>query len=290
MKTWYYKYILAEAALVLLFLNVAHPQRISSPTPHTYHISSKDVRAIFDSGFGVVSSAIPSSAINRVSKLWPLFAVARFYKENIGWALIDGETYRAVESGPHRAAWFAVVPNDAPSYGRMKGPLQLDLTSNLLVLQIAAEPITVQWAGVFLFRYASILSDYAQGVASIDDPSRTYYATEFRGYQIELMAADALSKGKLRRAIDTELTNLSVNSVDDLFASLPKIYPIVRKLGRNLLTSVPPRTKNEEALRNGFMLTAVVIRYCETHEISPDSKELILNRFSDYLKRDTSPL
>lgn len=246
--------------------------------------SISETRAVYDSGFARIANALPPGASRETSPLWPLWAIARFRLEAVGWAALEGERYVSAHTGPHPRAWLVVVPTETPAYGRMRGPLQIDPTTDLIVAQIAPEHVTMPWAGVFLAHYLSLLADYALGATARGRSTSAFYVSEARAYQIELMAADLVSAGAFRRTLDSVLAQASVRTADDLFQQLNDLYAAALTATRTLVSAEPPRSHDEETLRNGFVLVALVTRYCELKGIEPTAAGPLYERLEASLR------
>lgn len=220
------------------------------------------LRAVYDSAFARVQSALPGGASQQTSPYWPVWALGRFRTQAVGWAELRGEAYHAVAAGPQPRAWLVVVPEGSPAHLRMRSRMQTDPNTDLLVGQIAPQRMTLPWAGVFLLRQLSILADYALGAIKKPAPDEQYYATEFRGYQVELIVADLLSQGATRRRLDAILAESNVSGVEDLV----KLLDSVGSFAKSVIVTVPApsaASPGEDGLRGGFVQAALVIRYCE---------------------------
>lgn len=220
------------------------------------------IRAIYDSAFAYVESALPEDAGEQASPYWPVWALARFRQQSVGWAELHGEAYTALTGGPMPCAWLVVVPEGTPARARMVATLQLDPATDLLVAQIAPIRITVPWAGVVLWRQLSLLADYALGASASPPTDEEYFATEFRGYQVELMVADLLSGGLVRLVLDDLLAQgevTGVESLTDLTSTIVELPPALEAV----LPAPAAASQEEVWLRGGFAIAALVIRYCE---------------------------
>ena len=221
------------------------------------------LRGLYDSSFARIAEALPAGADSAPSPYWPLWAIAQFRRDRVAWAELRGEQYFAVRAGPAPRAWLVIVPPDAPAAARMRGTMQLDPTATILVAQIAFQSVTTEWAGIFLSRQLSLLADYALGATSILVTDEQHYLTEFRGYQIELIAADLLARGRLRNAIDSLFRATQVASLDQLAQLVRGLTPRELRILDDSALSAPPRSEAERTLRNGFLAAALTVRYCE---------------------------
>ncbi len=174
-----------------------------------------EIRAGYDSGFASLIAALPPSASDPSTALWPLWALGRFRTQAVAWATMSGDTYRALVPGPRMPAWLVVVPPGSNALRRMKGSLQLDPTATILVALIAPERVTPTWAGVFLVHQLSLLADYVHDSTSTSPSPAQYNRTELQAYDLELMAADFLSQGRLRHMIDSVLAHWTLASAED---------------------------------------------------------------------------
>ena len=227
------------------------------------------LRDVYDTSFARIESALPAEAHNESSPYWPLWAIARFRRNAVGWAELRGEQYHDVRSGPAARAWLVIVPPDTPAWGRMRGTLQLDPTATILVAQIALRPVTTEWAGIFLARQLSLLADHALGVISVPSTDEQHYTTEFRGYQMELIAADLLAGGRLRHAIDSLFRAEQLASLERLAQLVSGLTTHQARILDDPSLSVPPRSDAELILRGGFLAAALTVRYCELFCTNP---------------------
>ena len=220
------------------------------------------IRAIYDSAFAYVEAALPPQAHEQTSPYWPVWALARFRQQAVGWLELRGEGYYALSSGQRPAAWLVVVPDGSPALARMRSGLQLDPTTELLVGQIAPQPITVPWAGILVWRQLSLLADYAVGVIAAGADDEAHYATEFRGYQAELIVADLLSQGAMRLQLDSTLSRAGVSGLDDLAVLIGRTANFAGTVTATVPAD-PSASVGEHRLRGGFVIGALVVRYCE---------------------------
>jgi hypothetical protein len=239
----------------LSFVGGAAPAQVALDVPA--------LRGLYDSSFARIEETLPAGADSAPSPYWPLWAIARFRRDAVAWAELRGEQYFAVRAGPAPRAWLAIVPPDTPAAARMRGTMQLDPTATILVAQIALQPVTTEWAGIFLSRQLSLLADYALAATTIPVTDEQYYLSEFRGYQIELIAADLLARGRLRNAIDSLFTVAHVASLDRLAQLVGGLTPRDLRILDDSALSAPPRSDAERTLRNGFLAAALAVRYCE---------------------------
>ncbi len=239
------------------------------------------VRSLYDRGFERVVRELPPTPPESSSPLRPLWDVAHFRREHVGWAILQGEAYRAAQAVERPLAWLVVVPPESPAFRRMKGPIQLDPTTDILVVQVAPQFVSEAWAGILLVHYLSLLADYARAPAP--SGSDDYDWREWRAYQVELRAADALSRGGVRRAIDQVLTDVPVRTSDELFARLDTLYGRARLTAQTAVTVELPLTRDEATLRNGFILTSIIVRFAELRGLSDGEAAPLLQRLGAYL-------
>src|SRR3989442_6149876 len=124
----------------------------TAPAPDAVERLLASIRAGYDSGFSQLIAALPATARDRSTKLWLLWQLGQFRTQAVAWARLDGNRYLSVSQGPLMPAWLVVVPPGSEAFKRMPGTLQLDPTATILVAQMAPEPVTPTWAGVFLMR------------------------------------------------------------------------------------------------------------------------------------------
>ncbi|MBN2319042.1 MAG: hypothetical protein JXR49_08190 [Acidobacteria bacterium] len=247
---------IALVLLLTLLIFEASEAKAQEASP----VEPATLRAVYDSAFTYVRSLLPQDADQQSSPYWPIWALARFKDQSVGWAELRGEAYRSVAAGRF-GAWLVVVPEGSPAHTRMGSRMQIDPYTDLLVAQIAPERISQQWAGVFLWRQLSILADYALGAIEKPSSDEQFYATEFRGYQVELMVADLLSKGAARQKLDALLEKSGVSDVQTLAKLLENVSEV-----KSVIAAIPapqPGSLGEAELRGGFVKAALIIRFCE---------------------------
>src|SRR5436189_192964 len=150
--------------LLVLLPSRGIAQRLpSTPSRDSIERVLSSIRATYDTGFARLMAALPASARDTSSELWPVWQIGQFRTQAVAWVQMSGDRYLALSRGSRMPAWLVVVPPGSDALRRMKGTLQMDPTATILVAQIAPEQVTVTWAGVFLTHQLSLLASYVQG-------------------------------------------------------------------------------------------------------------------------------
>jgi len=197
----------------------AGPITSSRPTVGAALDSASDtlldrLRAIYDSGFAHVMAAVPDSAAE--PGLWPLWALGRFKRNAVSWARLIGNGYYPLQEGPAAAGWLAIVPPGHRMLRSMPSGLALDPSPTIHVVRIRPDEVTPTWAGLFLVHEVMHLADRALGAEPPRPTRHQFLMSEFRAYELELLAADRLSAGRLRLALDIALDVTQPTSLQSL--------------------------------------------------------------------------
>ena len=238
------------------------------------------IRAGYDSGFTKLIAALPATARDRSTNLWLLWQLGQFRTQAVAWARLDGNRYLSINQGTLMPAWLVVVPPGSEALRRMRGTLQLDPTATILVAQMAPEPVTPTWAGVFLMHQLSLLASYVQGDTVGDSAAARI---DLQANYIELVAGDFVAQGRLLAAIDTIFARWEPQSPNE---AVRRITTADRSLLLTLQATVSresPRSKAEAELRGGFAVVAMVVRYCERHNLPANQCAALLQQIPSKL-------
>src|SRR2546428_8600477 len=190
-----------RAALLVATLALSSRARSQvSPTalaPDSVERLLASIRAGYDSGFSQLIAALPATARDRSTKLWLLWQLGQFRTQAVAWARLDGNRYLSVSQGPLMPAWLVVVPPGSEAFRRMRGTLQLDPTATILGAQMAPEPVSPTWAGVFLMHQLSLLASYVHGDTVGESAAARI---KLQPHYSELVAGACVALGTLRRA------------------------------------------------------------------------------------------
>ena len=252
----------------------------TAPAPDSVERLLASIRAGYDSGFSQLVAALPTTARDRSTKLWLLWQLGQFRTQAVAWARLDGNRYLSVSQGPLMPAWLVVVPPGSEAFRRMRGTLQLDPTATILVAQMAPEPVTPTWAGVFLMHQLSLLASYVQGDTVGESAAARI---ELQANYIELVAGDFVAQGRLRGAIDTIFARWEPQSPNE---AVRRITNADRSLFLTLQAAVSreaPRSTAEAELRGGFAVVAMVVRYCERHSLPANQCAALLKQIPSRL-------
>ncbi|HEY2804632.1 MAG TPA: hypothetical protein VGI92_02120 [Gemmatimonadales bacterium] len=165
----------------------------------------------------------------------------------------------------------------------MRGALQLDPTTDLLVAQMAPVRISQAWAGVLLSHQLSLLADYALGATPRRDATELQsFLMEFRADEIELTAADVVSAGSFRHTLDSALETWAPQA-SVIVERIPALErPVLLALSASVSgTQALSSTENE--LRRGVAITSLLIRYCERHNLDETACARLLKKLDDRL-------
>ena len=269
--------VIATLALSSTALSQAVP---TAAAPDSVERLLASIRAGYDSGFTKLIAALPATARDRSTNLWLLWQLGQFRTQAVAWARLDGNRYLSIDQGTLMPAWLAVVPPGSEALRRMRGTLQLDPTATILVAQMAPEPVTPTWAGVFLMHQLSLLASYVQGDTVGDSAAARI---DLQANYIELVAGDFVAQGRLLAAIDTIFARWEPQSPNE---AVRRITTADRSLLLTLQATVSqesPRSKAEAELRGGFAVVAMVVRYCERHNLPANQCAALLQQIPSKL-------
>jgi len=274
---------------VLLGLAVCATSRLLPQAPlSTTRLDSTDqlvaaIRAEYDSGFAKLLAALPPTASDTSSDVWPLWALGQFRATRVAWVALQGETYRAIGYGHRMPAYLVVVPPGSPADRRMKGFLQLDPTTSLLVAQMAPVHVSPTWAGLFLLHQLSLLSDLAHPGAPSPQSATEEARSDLQAADLELVAADFLAQGRFRVALDSALAEWRPESPADLAGRVRRAAPSALLPIQASVPSEPARSDAETRLRGGVVATSLLIRYCEQQQLDPDACAALIGQLASPL-------
>jgi len=269
--------VIATLALSSTALSQAVP---TAAAPDSVERLLASIRAGYDSGFTKLIAALPATARDRSTNLWLLWQLGQFRTQAVAWARLDGNRYLSINQGTLMPAWLVVVPPGSEALRRMRGTLQLDPTATILVAQMAPEPVTPTWAGVFLMHQLSLLASYVQGDTVGDSAAARI---DLQANYIELVAGDFVAQGRLLAAIDTIFARWEPQSPNE---AVRRITTADRSLLLTLQATVSqesPRSKAEAELRGGFAVVAMVVRYCERHNLPANQCAALLQQIPSKL-------
>lgn len=217
------------------------------------------LRQHYETAFARLVAVIPDSA--QEPDIWPLWALARFKRQQVRWAGLRGRGYFAIEPGTTDGGWLAIVPPDNELLPTVSGLFDLDPSPTLHVLMIRPENVSEPWAAVFLVNGLSHLADRVLGVTPPNDTGRAQLLSQFRGYELELLAADRLAGGRLRESLDALLDKGHFGSIAQLVAYAPSIALANRTYLESLLPGGAPMSHQESVTRAGFLTMALLVRF-----------------------------
>ncbi len=231
--------------------------------------SITEIRVRYDSGLDGIAAALTSEPES--PQLKPLRALIRFRGENVAWAVIDDGHYRADENGSSNDGWLAVIPAGSCTARTMPATMLLDPNPSIAVVQIRQEDVSELWAGVFLVHELSHLFDRIRKIEP-PNPSRAQYLLgELRAYSLEVMAADLLSGGAIRRRLDEMLDTWGCKSVDEVAEQSLRLEGADAANLESALSGGESLSDAEARLRHGFLAVAILLRYCEREHLEVGS-------------------
>jgi len=259
--------ILASVAAALVF-SAAVPSVGTSQGGPPDSVAARR-RSVYEAGFGRIAVGVPDSA--KVPAYWPLTALVRFKMLNVRWARLEGRAFFALERGNRAAGWIAIIPPENAFFENVSEVLTLDPNPQLSVIRIRPVEVSEPWAGVFLVNAVSHLADRVLGVTPPGATPAQVLLSQFRAYNLELMAADVLSNGGIREALDTVLDLAHEPSLQQLAGDAPRLA-----IANLALLSVPlaagdPQSPEEKKLRAGFLTMALILRYGQRQTLDLDT-------------------
>ena len=131
--------------------------------------------------------------------------------------------------------------------------------------------VSEPWAGVFLVNAVSHLADRVLRVTPPGATPAQVLLSQFRAYNLELMAADVLSNGGMREALDSVLDLAHEPSLQQLARDAQRLA-----IANLALLSVPlaagdPQSPEEKKLRAGFLTMALILRYGQRQTLELDT-------------------
>jgi hypothetical protein len=227
------------------------------------------LRSVYEAGFGRIAVGVPDSAKGPAS--WPLSALVRFKTLNVRWARIEGRGFFALERGSRAAGWIAIIPPENAFFESVSEVLTLDPNPQLSVIRIRPVDVTETWAGLFLVNAISHLADRVLRVTPPGATPAQVLLTQFRAYNLELMAADGLSNGGMREALDSVLDLAHEPSIQRLARDAPRLAVTHLALLSGPLAAGDPQSFEEKKLRAGFITMALILRYGERQALDLDT-------------------
>ena len=259
--------ILASVAAALAF-GAAAPDVATSQGGSPDSVAVR-LRSVYDAGFGRIAAGVPDSA--RLPAYWPLSALARFKTLNVRWARLEGRAFVALERGNRAAGWIAIIPPGNAFFENVSEVLTLDPNPQLSVIRIRPVEVSEPWAGVFLVDAVSHLADRVLGVTPPGATPAQVLLSQFRGYNLELMAADVLSNGAIREALDSVLDLAHEPSLQQLAADAPRLAATNLVPLSSPIAAGDPRSPEEKRLRGGFVAMALILRYGQRQALGLDA-------------------
>ena len=257
---------------LVLFSRVAVGQNVATPpSPDSAERVAAAIRAAYDTGFARLLAALPPSASDSSSDLWPVWVLGQFRARSATWVTMKGDSYLAIGYGRRTPAYLVVVPPGNKALARMQGYLELDPTADILVAQMAPVQVTPTWAGLFLLHQLSLLADHADGSTTTARSPTDEARSDLQAADLELIAADLLAGGRFRAALDTILSRWHPESTGELVDRIVHASPSEMSAVLAVVPSEPERSAAEAQLRGGVFGTSAAIRYCEVHEFGQDS-------------------
>jgi rhamnogalacturonyl hydrolase YesR len=101
--------------------------------------------------------------------------------------------------------------------------------------------------------------------------------SEFRAYELELLAADRLSAGRLRLALDIALDVTQPTSLQSLVSEARALAAAQHQAFATLISPERPNSSTEASLRAGFFAAALLLRYAERAGNRPETDPSILD-------------
>jgi hypothetical protein len=176
-----------------------------------------------------------------------------------------------LERGNRAAGWIAIIPPRNAFFENVSEVLTLDPNPQLSVIRIRPVEVTEPWAGVFLVDAVSHLADRVLGVTPPGATPAQVLLSQFRGYNLELMAADVLSNGAMREALDSVLDLAHEPSLQQLAADAPRLAVTNLVPLTSPIVAGDPRSPEEKRLRGGFVAMALILRYGQRQALGLDA-------------------
>ena len=123
----------------------------------------------------------------------------------------------------------------------------------------------------FLVHQLSHLSDRVHHVEKAGATGTEFLAGERRAFELEMMAANLVSRGALARKLDELLEAWHPHSLDEVVElGLKMGEHDLHALDETILAGIS-QSEHEAGMRNGFFLAALVIREGQRSAAAPDT-------------------
>ena len=123
-------------------------------------------------------------------------------------------------------------------------------------------------AGLFLTHELSHLADRVLKVEPPNPTRAQFLMGELRAYDLELMAADLVSAGRLRRGLDALLDDWQLESLERVTERCGRMEPRESASLNTAISGGDPQSAAEGRLRNGFFAAALVLRFSERNQLA----------------------
>jgi len=190
---------------------------------------------------------------------------------NVRWARLEGRAFFALEQGNRAAGWIAIIPPGNAFFENVSEVLTLDPNPQLSVIRIRPVEVSEPWAGVLVVNAVSHLADRVLGVTPPGATPAQVLLSQFRAYNLELMAADVLSNGGMREALDSVLDLAHEPSLQQLAGDAPRLAITNLALLSVPLAAGDPQSPEEKKLRAGFLTMALILRYGQRQTLDLDA-------------------
>jgi hypothetical protein len=176
--------------------------------------------------------------------------------------------------------WLAVLPPGHPALAAMGGLIQLDAAATVHVVQIRPEAVQELWAGLFLVHHLSHLADRVLGASPANPDAEQVLVGEERAYGLQYIAANLVSRGRLRPALDSLLNRWNPLSLDWLADRVARWERADLDRLNSSIPSGAPRSEAEWQLRADFFAVALLIRQAERRSLGPEAVVRALARLT----------
>jgi hypothetical protein len=198
-----------------------------------------------------------------------------FRRAEVRWAATDaaGGT-KAIQASLTGRAWLVALSPRDPSARTQPSVFSTDwISTTAVAIRIRPVPFTTEWAALGL---VNGLEHLEAAVSGREPPFRVtwqHHAEDVRGYEVELDAADVLSRDRYRRAAVDLLRQRKWTGIDDVLRAHESgsLVGIVTPL-TTVISNVPAASPGELNTRLGLAVVAIGLIAIETTVSDPETQ------------------
>lgn len=196
------------------------PQGIAAkhamPRENPIFSSFAEARQSLENGLNRTFALLARSTVKHTDDL---FALAEFWREQVGLASLRGDGIVSLDSyASAPKAWIVIIPPNHKLMQEQPATLSVDTSHDLNLLYIKPFACTEEFNGIAVTHELVHLKDFVTG-REPKRPSRTEYIDgEHRAFSCEIATADLVTNGNFSQAIEEFIRhgNLTMNTMIEL--------------------------------------------------------------------------